>query len=280
MFTRIAIVFATLALAFGAVACGGQSDQSAQPDKYVGTWVQKPVGTQEPPYIPRIVVKQLGGRYAFTDPSGKTPAIVSDPDASGKQTLRVITLGDQTLASRDGDALKLPSGSLTFKITVNGDTMTWMTAHVNTPFTFTRETASTSSSPTTPTSPTPMPTVTTSLGQSVRSGDLELSVTGTSSVQKTGGMVEGHYFVANVTLTNIGTQSLTTDTKDQVAYSMNNEKFTSSSMVSSGALFGRTLNPGESASGQIAWEVPEGTIISRLELQYSPSSDVVRVNII
>lgn len=272
------IVFATLAIAFGAVACGGKSTQSTQPDNYVGAWVQKPVGTQEPPYIPRIVVKQVSDQYAFTDPSGKTGAIVSDPDASGQQTLRTISLSEQTLASRDGDALKLTSGGSTYKITVNGDTMTWVNADGGAPFTFTRETASTSNSPA---SPTPAPTVTTSLGQSVRSGDLELSVTDTSSVEKYGGTVGGHYFVANVTLTNVGTQSFTTQgVKDQVAYSTNNEKFTSSSMVSSGGLTMRTLNPGESASAQIAWKVPEGTFISRLELQYPPSSDVFQVNII
>lgn len=277
MFKRMVTVFATLAIAFGAVACAGKSTQSTQPDNYAGTWVQKPVGTQEPPYIPRIVVKQVGDQYAFTDPAGKTGAIVSDPDASGNQTLRTISLSDQTLASKDGDALTLTTGGSTYKITVIGDTMTWTTTQLASSFTFTRETASTSSSPT---SPTPMPTVTTSLGQSVRSGDLELSVTGTSSMQKTSGMAAGHYFVADVTLTNVGTQSLTTGTERGVAYSMSNEKFTSSDMASRGGLISRTLNPGESASGQVAWEVPQGTIISYLELAYSPSSDVVRVNII
>jgi hypothetical protein len=74
----------------------------------------------------------------------------TDPDASGNSSVLRFTLSDNTLATVDGDALKLSQGNIfsqgkenTFVITVDGDKMTWvMTGAVtgaDKRFTFTRE---------------------------------------------------------------------------------------------------------------------------------------------
>lgn len=87
----------------------------------------------------RLLVKKVGDQYAFTDPSGNENVVWlrADPDASGKITLRSFQLSDHTLATVDGDALKLSPGKNPFAITVDGDKMTWVTTGDGGTFTFT-----------------------------------------------------------------------------------------------------------------------------------------------
>jgi len=97
--------------------------------------------------MPRLLVKKVGDQYAFTDPSGNEKLIVlqTDLDASGKTTMLAFQLSDNTLATVDGDALKLSEGKNTFAITVDGDKMTLVLTSVDEPgtFTLTREAAPT-----------------------------------------------------------------------------------------------------------------------------------------
>ena len=155
MLKRIAIAVAALALSFSAVACGsksadtdsGSATPTATVDAYEGTWVQQALGAQQQDQMPRVLVKQVGDQYAFTDPSGeKMVGLQTDVNASGETTLLGFLLSDNTLATVDGDALTLSTATNTFTITVDGDTMTWVMTGADEPFTFMREATPTTGS--------------------------------------------------------------------------------------------------------------------------------------
>ena len=149
MLKRISIALTAIVLIFWATACSSPSVDSTSPsatptasfDKYEGTWVQPALGLQQQNQMPRLLVKKVGDQYAFTDPSGKEKLVglQTDPDASGKITILAFQLSDNTLATVEGDALKLSEGKNTFAVTVDGDKMTWVMTGVDKPFTFTRE---------------------------------------------------------------------------------------------------------------------------------------------
>ena len=88
--------------------------------------------------MPRLLVKKVGDQYAFTDPSGEKMVVLwTDVNASGEATLLGFLLSDSTLATVDGDALKLSQGKYTVAITVDGDKMTWVVTSADEPVTFT-----------------------------------------------------------------------------------------------------------------------------------------------
>ena len=125
-----------------ATATAPAATPTASSDKYEGTWAQQALGLQKQDQMPRLVVKKVGDQYAFTDPSGKDNLIVlqTEPDAAGKVTILAIQLSDSTLATVEGNALKLSQGKNSFSITVDSDTMTWVqTSGDELTFTLTRE---------------------------------------------------------------------------------------------------------------------------------------------
>lgn len=134
---RIAGVFMAIAVLFWVVACGSETDK---PDRYEGTWVQKALGAQDQAQMPRVIVKKAGDEYAFTNAAGEKQlaVIYTEPSESGDTRLYSLNLSEKN-ATKDGDALKLSSSKRTFKITVNGDKMTWVVAGEDAPFVFTRE---------------------------------------------------------------------------------------------------------------------------------------------
>jgi hypothetical protein len=156
MLKRISIALTAIVLISWAAACGSPSVDSTSPsvdstspsatptasfDKYEGTWVQQAFGRGQQNEVPRLLVKKVGDQYAFSDPSGneKLVMLATDRDASGRYTILAFQLSDHTLATVDGDALKLSLGKNTFAITVDGDKMTWVMTGADKPFTFTRE---------------------------------------------------------------------------------------------------------------------------------------------
>lgn len=131
-----------------------------------------------------------------------------------------------------------------------------------------------------------------SVGQPVRDGNLEFTVTETKVVTDgfaNGAPSSGHeYFVASVTVKDIGTGSESLSPVDQVAvvgasryngfaFVVNSE----SSGSGTGTLAPETLllTPGATTSLQIPWNPPTGIKVSYLLLHTSGSSSGARINI-
>jgi hypothetical protein len=160
VFHNYARSLTAIVLVYFAAACGSPSANTTSPsatptapsatptaffDKYEGTWVQQALGLQKQDEMSRLLVKKVGDQYAFTDPSGQGGvgliALQTVPDASGKFRIQLVRLSDNTLATVDGDALKLSQDPNTFAITVDGDKMTWVVTSADEPvaYTLTRE---------------------------------------------------------------------------------------------------------------------------------------------
>jgi hypothetical protein len=123
---KLAAILAAVLFSFWVAGCG--SSGTTARDKYVGTWAQAAVGAQQQQQMSSVLVKKVGDKYAFTDPGGATSKLVSvqtEPDASGNITIFAFELSDKTLATKEGDSLKLTQNGHDLTITVNGDTMTW-----------------------------------------------------------------------------------------------------------------------------------------------------------
>ncbi len=131
-----------------------------------------------------------------------------------------------------------------------------------------------------------------SVGQPVRDGNLEFTVTDTKVVTDgfaNGAPSSGHeYFVASVTVKNIGTQSESLSPVNQVAvvgaseykgfaFAVNSE----SSGSGKGTLAPNTilLTPGATTSLQIPWNLPVGIKVLYLLLHASDSSSGARINL-
>ena len=138
--TKLTGVFVAVLATLWVVACGSQSNNSgskasvassgstASVVRYEGTWVQTAQGAQQQDQMPRILVKKVGDKYAFTDPAGspsKLIGLTSAPDSTGHFTIFAIELSENTLATPEGAGLTLVHSGKTILITVTGDTMTW-----------------------------------------------------------------------------------------------------------------------------------------------------------
>ena len=139
-FTRLAGMLVAVLAMLWVAACGSQSNNSgskvavpssgstASVVRYEGTWVQKAQGAQQQDQMPRILVKKVGDKYAFTDPAGSASKLIgltSALDSTGHFTLFAIELSENTLATPKGAGLTLVHSGKTILITVTGDTMTW-----------------------------------------------------------------------------------------------------------------------------------------------------------
>jgi len=128
------------------------------------------------------------------------------------------------------------------------------------------------------------------LNQPVRDGRFQFTVTGVDCSQNTLGtdpvttQANGIFCVASITVANIGNQAQTLDATSQYGYDAQNHKYSTDTAAEiylpngGGALFNQ-LNPGSSVTGQIVYDVPAGTNLTKLELHDSAFSGGMDVNL-
>jgi hypothetical protein len=128
------------------------------------------------------------------------------------------------------------------------------------------------------------------LNTPVRDGKFEFTVTGVDCSQNTIGQssltttANGVFCVVSVNVTNIGNEAQTLDATSQYGYDAQNNKYSTDTEAeiylpnTGGALFNQ-LNPGTSVSGQIVYDVPAGTQLTKLELHDSMFSSGVDVTL-
>jgi hypothetical protein len=134
------------------------------------------------------------------------------------------------------------------------------------------------------------PAKTAGLNQPVRDGKFEFTVTGVDCSQSTIGTdpivdkANGVFCIASMTVKNVGDAAQTLDATSQFGYDAANLKYSSDTAAEiylpdgGGALFNQ-LNPGTSVTGQIVYDVPAGTKLTKLELHDSMFSGGVDVAI-
>jgi hypothetical protein len=120
------------------------------------------------------------------------------------------------------------------------------------------------------------------LNQPVKDGKFQFTVTGEDCTKSTLGnppltkKAQGTFCVVSVTVQNIGNQAQLLDASSQYAYDSAGHKFSADS--SAAMYMGDTntflnqINPGNTVQGQIAYDVPTGTKLTKLELHDSPFS--------
>jgi hypothetical protein len=133
-------------------------------------------------------------------------------------------------------------------------------------------------------------TKTAGLNQPVRDGKFEFTVTGVDCSKNTLGQsglttqANGVFCVASMTVKNIGNEAQTLDATSQVGYDAQKRKYSTDTKAEfylpnqGGALFNQ-LNPGSSVTGQVVYDVPAGTKLTKLELHDSMLSGGVIVNL-
>jgi hypothetical protein len=128
------------------------------------------------------------------------------------------------------------------------------------------------------------------LNQAARDGKFEFTVTGVDCSQNTIGAdpvstkANGVFCVVSMTVQNIGNEAQTLVATNQYGYDAQGKKFSTDTKSEfylpnqGGALFNQ-LNPGSSVTGQIVYDVPAGTKLTKLELHDSMLSGGVSVNL-
>lgn len=123
------------------------------------------------------------------------------------------------------------------------------------------------------------------LNTSVTSGKMQAVVTKWAKVGKTYGpefdiqTAQGEFWVASLTVTNVGNEKFTFDTAAVSAYTSTDVKYTASTVMDSSFL--TPINPGNSLKVKVAFDVPQGTTITQLGLDepWSFTSDEVYVKV-
>lgn len=133
-------------------------------------------------------------------------------------------------------------------------------------------------------------TKTVGLNQPVNDGKFQFIVRSVDCSKKTIGndpvttTANGVFCIVSMDVKNVGDQAQTLDASSQYGYDAQGKKYSSdlkSEMYlpnQGGALFNQ-LNPGSSVSGQVAFDVPAGTKLTKLELHDSMFSGGVDVNL-
>src|SRR3954466_1418390 len=128
------------------------------------------------------------------------------------------------------------------------------------------------------------------LNQPARDGRFQFTVTSVDCSQNTLGtdpvttQANGVFCVASITVANIGNQAQTLDATSQYGYDAQNHKYSTDTAAEiylpngGGGPFNQ-LNPGSSVTGQIVYDVPAGTKLTKLELHDSAFSGGVDVNL-
>ncbi len=130
------------------------------------------------------------------------------------------------------------------------------------------------------------------LNQPANDGKFQFTVTaikcGQPSVSSPDGYItktaQGQYCILNVTANNIGDQSQTLDSTSQYLYDSSNKKYSSDSEATidispSDNTFFNPINPGNSVSGTIVFDIPKGVTPVTAELHDSAFSGGVKVSL-
>lgn len=128
------------------------------------------------------------------------------------------------------------------------------------------------------------------IGQAVRDGKFEFTVTsiqcGKPSVgdQYLSKTAQGQFCLLNLTVKNIGNESQTFSDSGQLLFDAKGNKYSSDSGASfyanpSGSTFLNTINPGNSVTGAVVFDVPKDVTPTQAELHDSAFSGGVKVNL-
>lgn len=128
------------------------------------------------------------------------------------------------------------------------------------------------------------------LNQPVRDGKFEFTVTGVDCSKTTLGQdpistkAQGVFCLASVHVQNIGDEAQTLDATSQVAYDAQGKKYSTDTeaafyLEDAGQALFNQLNPGASVDGQLVFDVPTGTKLTKLELHDSAFSGGVAVDL-
>lgn len=133
-------------------------------------------------------------------------------------------------------------------------------------------------------------TSTASLGQPARDGNFEFVVSKVAYAGKTVGTgygketAQGQWFLATVSVKNIGNEQGLLSDGDQKALNAAGQQFSADSMATiavngNSSLFLEQINPGNTVKGQLAFDIPKTVKITTLELHDSPFSGGVIINV-
>lgn len=129
------------------------------------------------------------------------------------------------------------------------------------------------------------------VGQAVKDGKFSFTVTKVDcSRSKIGSgdfaeRAQGVYCLVSMTVKNVGKEAQLLDGSDQKAYDAKGAEYSADSSaaiyVNTGrqSTFLNTINPGNTVSGVVVFDVPKGTKLARLELHDSAFSDGVAVKL-
>lgn len=130
------------------------------------------------------------------------------------------------------------------------------------------------------------------LNEPARDGKFEFTVSsikcGVSSVSDSSGYLsksaQGQYCKLGVTVKNIGNEAQMFDGSNQYLFNASGQKYNYDSEATiyanpSNSTFLNTINPGNSASGTVVFDVPKGVTLKTAELHDSAFSDGVKVNL-
>jgi uncharacterized protein DUF4352 len=132
-----------------------------------------------------------------------------------------------------------------------------------------------------------------SLGNPVRDGKFQFTVTSVSSSNTAGDpaaggeTAQGEFTILHMTVTNIGTVAQTLDDSSQFVYDSHGRKYTANSIAdidlnstgTGGGVFFNSINPGNSVRGLIAFDLPAGDHAVKAELHDSAFSGGVTVTL-
>lgn len=130
------------------------------------------------------------------------------------------------------------------------------------------------------------------IGQLANDGKFQFTVTsiqcGKPSVSSPDGYItktaQGQYCLLNITANNIGDQSQTLDSTSQYLYDSSNKKYSSDSEATTDIsptdnTFFNPINPGNSVTGTVVFDIPKGVTPVTAELHDSAFSGGVKVSL-
>ncbi len=129
------------------------------------------------------------------------------------------------------------------------------------------------------------------IGQPVRDGKFEFTVTSIDCGKNSVGtneyltkQAQGQFCLLNLTVKNIGNESQTFSDSGQLLFDANGNKYSSDSGASfyanpSGSTFLNQINPGNSVTGAVVFDIPKGVTPTQAELHDSAFSGGVKVNL-
>jgi hypothetical protein len=144
---------------------------------------------------------------------------------------------------------------------------------------------------TTPATPGGTQTTLAGIGDPVRDGKFQFTVTKITHVKRVGNSLlgqnaQGEYTILHVTVTNISSVAQTLDDSAQYVYDSHGRKFSADSTAdiyangSSNSVFFNSINPGNSVHGKIAFDLPVGDTAVKAELHDSAFSGGVTVRLV